>query len=919
MFRFEERQIIWPLSQKASLIIVILQVSILSTNHLVSSINPVVDLDDAYSFLVDKHTGRVIEPRDYFDFDTIYAPNETLKKIITPQTNNYNLLKASHFANYFRIDHWNYSDIDDLSLSAYPIANPLKCSQQLNWIENNLNRSDTEDILFKPGLEHINLMTLIDSFGRPEPNTFFGRGIWLGSYYECLRTKIDTVEFEREDCHNGLKSDKSTCSSTQYQANSESNNNIKTRYCIGKARDIDWPTPDQDDFKPSITYKIGMCLPEACETLSIQKHKDQLQRIVLYNMPRYWKSRLQLVDMYCLPDPRSPIRSLSISAKIFLTICFSWVVILSASTFLYHCHKRHKQELNMILSQHFESRKQLNPLDTVTNMSIGQAQCDSGPNNTGPVCEINHESFRQKSFTSRSNSSLSLWLNESPRIIKILKAISITENMLELCKPPKLLVKSNNNKHIRVNLNPLDFIKCLCCIFVIFGHIVFIHMQHLSNVVHAIDLSFDVYPRILISLFNFVDTFFIISGLLTGYFIFKRFNKKSFSSPIKWLHVSLLRLLRLSPIYILVYWFVKTISVHLADGPIWDYGTDKNSIKGLCSSDPWWKSILYLGNYGSMQPTCVLPAWSIVVDSQYSLIVPPFIYLLMRYERLGYATLLIAVLISTLNMSWQLATQTAVKTGDVARVRLHVYPLLSRFAAEFYNTSFNRIGPVAIGILGGHILNLYEKGTIREWPRYLRGLSFKLVLALHLFVFIFPGLGKLTESPDSNVDSDYSIFVISNATIKPLWSLINTIFILRLVTDLRLHSTAVRIMSHNIWHCLGKLCFASYLIHYEIIFILLKSRHDGFMDIDWNQIFREFSYVFLISTIISYLIHVFFEAPINNLVTLAISGGYNSRPSKANEQINGSAQTEYSGPTNELSNSKDEMGESHRLRGNIVM
>jgi peptidoglycan/LPS O-acetylase OafA/YrhL len=395
-------------------------------------------------------------------------------------------------------------------------------------------------------------------------------------------------------------------------------------------------------------------------------------------------------------------------------------------------------------------------------------------------------------------------------------------------------------------------------------------MQHLSNIVHTIELSYDIYPRTLIALFNFVDTFFIISGMLTAYFIFKRFNKTTFANPMIWLYISLMRLLRLSPVYILVFWFIKTTSVYMTDGPLWDYGTDDKSTKGLCINDHWWKSLLYVGNWGTMQPICILPAWSIIVDAQYSLVMPAMIYLIFKHKRLGYLLLLIPIVVSTTKMTIQLANQTAVKTSDMAKIRLHVYPLISRFAAEFYNTAWNRIGPVAIGIFGGHLLYLYEFGIIRRWPKFMYGLGFKLVLMLHVLIFLLPVIGRFTDDPKSTKETDTTIFILSNATIKPIWSVINTILLLRLITDLRSHSVLARLMSHNIWHCLGKLCFTSYLIHYEIILTLLKSR-ESLVDPNWSNVFREFSAVFLISTAISYIIYILYEAPINKLIVLVYS------------------------------------------------
>lgn len=884
------------------------------------------------------------------DFDNIYTPNETYRLTQTAQGRNYHLIKAFDFANYFQSDYWHYSNREDLLKSAQPVANATKCLQHLAWLEHYLNQS--EKVLFKPGEQHINLMTLVDSFGHPETATYAGHGYWFGSYGECLGVSIDMRQFEREEC-SGNDAGSSSCLNNndqkqqQQQQQLHPDDKLKFRYCIGKARDVDWPRPEQDSYVPRISYKVGLCLPETCETLSFATHSKQIERLMRLNMPQYMKERIELHDLYCLPDSRSPLRELSLASKVFLALCLVWLLALAAATITYSFYKRQQRDIrDILIAEQVAAHSCTGPapedalighkLESIqaelklatANGDAKLASCAIVPNccvevdnkcnnalansklllqvqtkaladepfslaNT-VVCPVQQRQDVQAelntptSFTYRSSSaSLSNWLNDSPTIIKILQALSIKETAVEFTQPPELLRQPGATKRLRINLNALDAIKCLCCVLVIFGHIVFIHMQHLSNIIHTIELSNEVYPRALVAFFNFVDTFFIISGMLTAYFVFKRFNERSFSNPAVWLYISLMRLLRLSPVYILVLWYIKTLSVHISHGPIWDYGTDKNSIKGLCINDHWWKSILYFGNVGTMQPLCILPAWSIIVDSQYSLVIPPILFVIFKHRRLGYLLLLLATIISTTKMSIQLANQTAVKTSDMSKIRLHVYPLISRFAAEFYNTAWNRIGPVAIGIVGGHLLYKYDTGAIRRWPWFMRGQYFKVVLFLHIVIFLLPLIGRITDDPMSTNETDTTIFILSNASIKPIWSIINTIFLLRLISDLRSHSFLARLMSHNVWHCLGKLCFTSYLIHYEIILTLLKSRQEGLIDPNWSNALREFSAAFLISTLISYFIYILYEAPINKLITLCFlshKNGSNRSPELPQEQ-----------------------------------
>lgn len=841
----------------------------------INILNPVLDLNDTFSYLLEPKTGRIIAPSEYMDFENIYAPNEQYKRNITAQTRNYHLIKAFDFANYFQSDYWTYSNYADLLQSAGPNANETECQKQIRWLLSQLTRPGLEEnVLFGKGEQHLNLMTMIDSYGKPDAATFSGHNLWIGSYHECSHVQLNVTKFELEQClaDNGAASDPTVCNSINDL--SSKNDLIRGRYCLGKARDIDWP---EDNYKPQITYKIGLCLPETCQTKSMIGLRTEIDKLMKVGMANVWRKRLHLVDMYCLPDEQSPLRRLSFAGYIVLSFIIGWIALILIATIVYSCYKRNEETLRSLILI-----SEPNQADTYQDASDNFATLTMNPkliaNNSiataAPITTTTNLLLIGQSDKLHVSSRLSIsshyWLRDSPGLIKFLKSLSLVENSREFREPPRALREPNSTKTCRINLNPLDCIKCFCCIFVIFGHIVFIHMQHMNNITHTIELSYNAAPRILIALFNFVDTFFIISGMLTSYFIFKRFNAKTFANPLIWFYISFMRLLRLSPVYILVFWFTKTLTVHITSGPLWDYATDKNSIKGLCANDYWWKSLLYLGNWNTMQPLCILPAWSIIVDSQYSLILPPIIFLVMKYRTFGYTSMLIAVIVSTMHMSWQLANQNAVKPSDMAKIRLHVYPLISRFAAEFYNTAFNRIGPVAIGILGGHALYLYDIGKIRQWPAFMRGLGFKLILIMHVFIMILPTLGKLTDDPASRDDTDLTIFILSNSSIKPIWSLVNTALILRLITDLRQHSILAQLMSHNLWHCLGKLCFISYLIHYEIILVLLKSRQEGLVDPNWSNAGREFSYAFLLSTALSYCIYLLYEAPVNNLIMCAM-------------------------------------------------
>ena len=89
-----------------------------------------------------------------------------------------------------------------------------------------------------------------------------------------------------------------------------------------------------------------------------------------------------------------------------------------------------------------------------------------------------------------------------------------------------------------------------------------------------------------------VDSFFLMSGLLVTYHTLR---KMAF---LYYIH----RFLRLTPVYAFVlfsYWF---LTVHLADGPVWQKTIRKNSHFYQSCKRYWWTNFLYINNISSKAP-----------------------------------------------------------------------------------------------------------------------------------------------------------------------------------------------------------------------------------------------------------------------------------------------------------------------------
>lgn len=244
-------------------------------------------------------------------------------------------------------------------------------------------------------------------------------------------------------------------------------------------------------------------------------------------------------------------------------------------------------------------------------------------------------------------------------------------------------------------------------------------------------------------------------------------------------------------------------------------------------------------------------------------------YYIDRNKTLGYTVLVIGTFVSTINMTRQFVTQSSVNADDMAKVRLHVYPMISRFSAEFYNAMCNRLGSLAIGMIGGHILYEYDTGKIKNWPWWMKGKMYKIVLYLHLIVIILPMISG--DRQDSSAKSNKMIFVLVNTTIKPIWCIINTILLLRLVMSANKISIFTRIINHNFWHMVAKLNYSLYLVHYELILYNQSQYIEGLRQPTWIYIIKEFLYILICSMPIAFFIYIVFEAPIYQLIKIVQS------------------------------------------------
>lgn len=280
--------------------------------------------DDPTSYFRDRSIQKVFDGHISFD-DYLSYSLKSLKQIAGYDNDLHRYDSNNDLINSFER---NLSYSDDLNKFRVHIdvseSSLLEDQSELTLIENEKNQAACGahlDILIKESQKlyanfetfssskQLNLINFLDSFGSPSTQLLEGNSMWLGSLEQCHKSRINVT---------GTGSDDDETSGA--------------RYCIANFRSPNWVAGSIVDLiadkSGSQSIKLGVCLPESCNTISILRHKTLIDSLVKINrLTQVPYSSYQLTHLFCLPDETSPLRQFSYSAKLFILILSSWLTL----------------------------------------------------------------------------------------------------------------------------------------------------------------------------------------------------------------------------------------------------------------------------------------------------------------------------------------------------------------------------------------------------------------------------------------------------------------------------------------------------------------------------------------------------------------------------------------------------------------
>lgn len=257
------------------------------------------------------------------------------------------------------------------------------------------------------------------------------------------------------------------------------------------------------------------------------------------------------------------------------------------------------------------------------------------------------------------------------------------------------LVSFFHNDKLNSKLCGINAIKVIAMIWLICSHSLIGLMPFQRNYTDIKSDSF--IAGLLLQGHHAVPIFFLISGLLVGQ---KHLYKKQDS-----IRLIAYRYLRLAPMYLVIYAYVKKFSHLLGSGPLWDYGVSPQSEARQCMLESWFLPVFMLANFVNPFSHCILTGWHISNDFQIYLILPLIFYIYGKSKRFGRLSVFFGFIISHAHHYWYYLRSDRFDSRQLLSQSFFFGPriVIDRLAFDYVNP-FGRVGNYLLGVLLADLL-----------------------------------------------------------------------------------------------------------------------------------------------------------------------------------------------------------------------
>uniref|UniRef100_A0A1I8Q0V0 Acyltransferase 3 domain-containing protein n=1 Tax=Stomoxys calcitrans TaxID=35570 RepID=A0A1I8Q0V0_STOCA len=436
------------------------------------------------------------------------------------------------------------------------------------------------------------------------------------------------------------------------------------------------------------------------------------------------------------------------------------------------------------------------------NVTVTDKMCQSQPHETSITCgmiiyalvlaffiflTILSTAYHLYLIKSRDDeNSLSKTMKDNNTRNIALLSFSIIENTKKLFQPSR----------DQSGLKPLNGIKALAMVFILFGHAAtFIYGSPMYNVNFITENSKSALYGFITNSLLFVDIYLLLSGYLFFRLVIVELERRKGKLNPLVLYVG--RYIRLTPAYMVVIGFYMTWFTSISSGPIWRERIELQQDRCLQS---WWLNILYVNNYINSDKLCMFQSWYLSADTQLFFVAPMVLFLIYKCRKIGLAVLTALTLITSA-IPFVVTYVEKVQPTLMVSSREAEDLLKSEYYHDNYIKTHMRASAYFIGLAVGYLAHVMQSKRIKL-PKYLVRLMW--ILSCIMAIGSMFSLGRFYAAPFTNIES-----TLYGGFHKLCWNLAIGWLVLAVTTG---HSGWVRrMLSSRFFVPFSRLTYCAYL------------------------------------------------------------------------------------------------------------